>query len=53
MIAKLRAARQAVERGIPGVEIAPGHRPRILHALVAGAGEYGTSMLASSGVNVC
>ncbi len=43
MVAKLRAACQAVARGIPGVEIAPGHRPRILHALVSGRGEYGTS----------
>ena len=44
MIAKLRAACQAVSRGIPGVEIAPGHRPRILHHLLAGNGVYGTSM---------
>jgi acetylglutamate kinase len=45
MVAKLRAACQAVARGIPRVEIAPGHRPRILHALLAGGGEYGTSLV--------
>jgi acetylglutamate kinase len=44
MVAKLRAARQAVAHGIPGVEIAPGHRPRILRALLEGTGEYGTSV---------
>jgi acetylglutamate kinase len=44
MIAKLRAACQAVSRGIPGVEIAPGHRPRILHNLMAGVGSYGTTV---------
>jgi len=44
MIAKLRAACQAVSRGIPGVEIAPGHRPRILHNLIAGIGVYGTTV---------
>lgn len=36
MVAKLRAASQAVARGIPGVEIASGHSPRILHRLLAG-----------------
>jgi len=36
MLAKLRAAGQAVGRGIPAVEIAPGHRPRVLHRLLAG-----------------
>ena len=44
MVAKLRAACLAVERGIPGVEIAPGHRPRILHTLLAGTGTYGTAV---------
>jgi acetylglutamate kinase len=44
MIAKLRAAKQAVSHGIPGVEIAPGHRPRILRALLDGTGPYGTTM---------
>lgn len=47
MIAKLRAAREAVSRGIPAVEIAPGHRPRILHDLIAGNGAYGTSVFQS------
>ncbi len=54
MIAKLRAAKQAVSRGIPGVEIAPGHRPRILHALLEGTGPYGTTMMpALEPVAVC
>ena len=44
MVAKLRAASAALARGIPEVEIAPGHRPRILHALLAGNSEYGTVM---------
>jgi acetylglutamate kinase len=44
MIAKLRAACQAVSRGIPEVEIAPGHRPRILHNLIAGIGNFGTTV---------
>jgi acetylglutamate kinase len=44
MVAKLRAAKQAVSHGIPGVEIASGHRPRILRALLAGTGAYGTSV---------
>ncbi len=35
MVAKLRAAKQAVARGIPAVEIASGLRPRILHSLLA------------------
>ena len=43
MVAKLRAARQAVARGIPAVEIASGHSPRILHRLMAGE-ECGTRM---------
>lgn len=36
MVAKLRAARQAVARGIPNVDIASGHSSRILHRLLAG-----------------
>ena len=48
MVAKLRAAKLAVSHGIPGVEIAPGHRPRILRALLQGTGEYGTSVTATS-----
>ena len=48
MVAKLRAACQAMARGIPGVEIAPGHRPRILHALLQGSGEFGTTMNAEA-----
>jgi acetylglutamate kinase len=48
MVAKLRAAKLAVSHGIPSVEIAPGHRPRILRALLEGTGEYGTCMTATS-----
>jgi acetylglutamate kinase len=36
MVAKLRAAAQAVARGIPQVEIASGYRSRVLHHLLAG-----------------
>jgi acetylglutamate kinase len=46
MVAKLRAACSAVARGIPRVEIAPGHRPRILHALLQGNSSYGTGVRA-------
>jgi len=44
MIAKLRAACQAVSRGIPSVEIASGHRPRILRAILAGESGAGTAV---------
>lgn len=36
MVAKLRAAAQAVARGVPAVEIASGRHPRVLHILLAG-----------------
>ena len=41
MVAKLRAAAQAVARGVPMVEIASGRHPRVLHSLLAGE-ECGT-----------
>lgn len=36
MVAKLRAAGAAVARGIPAVQIASGHQPRVLRRLLAG-----------------